>query len=513
MPVGGCCCAEGMAGLIDRFAPNWIVGNVPAGDSAVAYSVQGFHYIPDPGDGSGIAAALAAAGAAGGGVVTYRFGIYDLNGAGSPVAMTVPKNVILVGPGPLYDDQGVLVGPIVARSTGDATVFNTNNLGPVAIRDTGIVFAPTNNTSTGSWLVGGSVAGSQLALDNVEILASFDPAQAGAPVLTAINSAGGTITNCKITNTGAGGASSPTWTTAIRAEGDCDVANVHIDGTDVGVMIDGDATVSGSAITAIQRAVLGGQGASSRVSTSVLKTTDADGICVETDADALVTANFMGTTVAGLTAAPAVLLHGSHAVVSSNQIEWARAGAAVELGTAGGAETVSHCAVEGNIIVNDADAAGVGILVSNANCTSNTLGGGSIEVQARANAFVDLGTTTEVYEPLATGAYIPSPLAALNADSDALTQVRHPIVKWAPSATRKYDPRTAPFSMAQTMIKTNALAFGIVIDVTTGGATGWTTPAGVDTDYTLLNSAAPSQGSWLIEIDVPNLTVTVTPVV
>ena len=45
----------------DHFAPKYLVGNVPAGDSAAAYTAGGRTYIPDPGDGSGIRAALALA--------------------------------------------------------------------------------------------------------------------------------------------------------------------------------------------------------------------------------------------------------------------------------------------------------------------------------------------------------------------------------------------------------------------------------------------------------------------
>lgn len=60
MPVGGCCCAEGLAGLIDRYAPKYMVGNVLAGDTAPTLELAGFHYFKDPGDGTGIAAAIAA---------------------------------------------------------------------------------------------------------------------------------------------------------------------------------------------------------------------------------------------------------------------------------------------------------------------------------------------------------------------------------------------------------------------------------------------------------------------
>lgn len=110
--------------------------------------------------------------------------------------------------------------------------------------------------------------------------------------------------------------------------------------------------------------------------------------------------------------------------------------------------------------------------------------------------------------------YIPDPGPAHNADATALAlfTLQEPVQQWTPTATRKIDPRNAPSSMAFTVIKTNAAAFGITIDVTTGGNQGWTTPAGLNADYTLVNSAAALPGSWLIRIDLPNKIVIVTPV-
>lgn len=109
--------------------------------------------------------------------------------------------------------------------------------------------------------------------------------------------------------------------------------------------------------------------------------------------------------------------------------------------------------------------------------------------------------------------YIPDPGPAHDADTTALALylLKEPVQQWTPTATRNINPQNAPFSMAFTIIKTNALAFGIVINVTVGG--GWTTPAGFETDYTLFNSDAASQGSWLVRIDLPNKTVIATPVV
>mgnify|MGYP000358187000 CR=1 FL=1 len=109
------------------------------------------------------------------------------------------------------------------------------------------------------------------------------------------------------------------------------------------------------------------------------------------------------------------------------------------------------------------------------------------------------------------GLYIPDPAAAINANFSALTLV-DPITEVAPTATRLFDPRNATSSMAFTILKSNTAAFGIVVDVTTGGNTGWITPGGLNTDYTLLNSASAAAGSWLVRIDLPNKTVLVTPV-
>jgi len=109
---------------------------------------------------------------------------------------------------------------------------------------------------------------------------------------------------------------------------------------------------------------------------------------------------------------------------------------------------------------------------------------------------------------------IPNPGPAHNADTTALALalLKEPVQQWAPTATRKIDPRNAPFSMAFTVIKTNTAAFGIAIDVTTGGNQGWTTPGGLNTDYTLFGSANAAAGSWLVRIDLPNKTVIATPV-
>jgi hypothetical protein len=130
------------------------------------------------------------------------------------------------------------------------------------------------------------------------------------------------------------------------------------------------------------------------------------------------------------------------------------------------------------------------------------------------------GTSTTGWVQMGTGGllqnatYIADPTAApYNADRTALQifTAQESVVAFAPTATRKIDVRTITSSMAFTIIKTNAAAFGITIDVTTGGNQGWTTSAGLNTDLVLLNSAAAATGSWLVRLDLPNKTVITTP--
>lgn len=75
----------------DRFAPRFVVGNVPAGDSAVP-QVTSFTYVPDAGDGVGLAAALAAAGP--GGSVYVRRGTYEPDDT-----LVVPAECVVTGEG------------------------------------------------------------------------------------------------------------------------------------------------------------------------------------------------------------------------------------------------------------------------------------------------------------------------------------------------------------------------------------------------------------------------------
>ena len=99
MPVGPFVFWSGGAGAApppplsaDRFSPKYLVGNFSAGDLAATTSFAGFVYIQDPGDGSGVAAALAQPN--GLGDVYVRPGNY----VGSGI-LTVPAGVRVVGAG------------------------------------------------------------------------------------------------------------------------------------------------------------------------------------------------------------------------------------------------------------------------------------------------------------------------------------------------------------------------------------------------------------------------------
>ncbi len=143
--------APGLAAIVDRFAPKYLVGNVPAGDSALAYSQDGFNYLPDPGDGSAIAAALVAASLAGGlGDVWIRPGLYTLTAGG----LTVPAGVRVMGAG----DSTVL--SYTVPGDGPGTLFFLQN--GSELRDFRIVAVDASN-ATGDGLV--EVVSGQLAVE------------------------------------------------------------------------------------------------------------------------------------------------------------------------------------------------------------------------------------------------------------------------------------------------------------------------------------------------------------
>lgn len=113
--VGGCGGCGGSSTSLDRFAPKYLVGNTAYSlpdTASVAGLAAGFQYFADPGDGSGIRAACAAA-AANPGDIWVRPGDYQIPSGSGPI--TIP-GVTLRGSGSSTrvlgapdGDQGVFI--------------------------------------------------------------------------------------------------------------------------------------------------------------------------------------------------------------------------------------------------------------------------------------------------------------------------------------------------------------------------------------------------------------------
>lgn len=109
-PEGG----GGSGGDPNRFAPKYIVGNIPAGDDPTYTFAGGFIYIPDPGDGSAILQALSLA-ATVPGDVWVRPGTYNFGTGPVPIPLTIPAGTRVQGAG----NTTVLI----SRTNGDQGVF------------------------------------------------------------------------------------------------------------------------------------------------------------------------------------------------------------------------------------------------------------------------------------------------------------------------------------------------------------------------------------------------------
>lgn len=107
IPLGG----GGGGGGTDRFEASIIIGNVLSGDPAVAQAAP-FQYIPDPGDGSGIEAALLLAlGNVAPTRIRIRPGTYTLPVGAS--SFFIPAWVVLEGALPGLEGGGSTTGPAV----------------------------------------------------------------------------------------------------------------------------------------------------------------------------------------------------------------------------------------------------------------------------------------------------------------------------------------------------------------------------------------------------------------
>lgn len=171
----------------DHFAPKFIVGNVPNGDPAVAQAAP-FRYIPDPGDGSGLALALTEAAAGPGGDVYLRPGIYDLGLPGSPgLPLSVPSNVSLRGPGvgvPVAFG-GTPANGVLIR--GDADLRSLLTLGAAAsARQLAFEIVAPNVGASGTVFIDGAGGGAPSFFDQVAVFISASSNDAVNESLTRI---------------------------------------------------------------------------------------------------------------------------------------------------------------------------------------------------------------------------------------------------------------------------------------------------------------------------------------
>lgn len=166
------------AGQTDRFAPKYLVGIEP-NDSAAAYASDGFFYFSDPGDGTGLEAALLAA-AGDPGDVWVRPGTIILDSAAVALPLAVPASVTLRG-------SGRTTRIITPGAAGD--ILNAFDLsGECTLADMVIessITAPADDGgSNGVVTVGSGPEDSQpTIIRNVVFEFTFDPAAAAAVTL------------------------------------------------------------------------------------------------------------------------------------------------------------------------------------------------------------------------------------------------------------------------------------------------------------------------------------------
>lgn len=251
-PFAGGSGGGGGGGNNDRFAPKYLVGNTPAGDTAATTgTAAGFSYIADPGDGSGIEAALAACAAAGGGDVWIRPGTYDLALGAVVAPLVIPPNTRVQGAGPSTVTRG--------RSVGDQGVWRIDGGGPdtafSSLRDLSVVVPTDTGPTVGSLGAILVVGGGGSVLNGLQV--EVQSANAADPALYVgilFNTAGTSpvpqtsLESCAIQNArsvldGPNGKRSA----CIRiAEGQIAARNVTTVGADVGVDLDNRSSAEDS---------------------------------------------------------------------------------------------------------------------------------------------------------------------------------------------------------------------------------------------------------------------------
>lgn len=141
------------------FAPKYVIGNVLAGDPNTSQT-GAFTYIPDPGDGSGLAAALALPG--GIGDIWLRPGLYDLGTGSVTTPLAVPAGVTIRGSG-----SSTIVRAGTTAGQGVFTLLGQNGLYAMQ------VIAPQPSAPLGGPTALISIAGDDCEVS--DLLASINP--------------------------------------------------------------------------------------------------------------------------------------------------------------------------------------------------------------------------------------------------------------------------------------------------------------------------------------------------
>lgn len=406
-PFGGGSGGGGSSGP-DRFAPTVIVGNVPAGDSATAYSTDSFEYIPDTGNGAGIAAALnLLSAAAQGGVVYVRRGTYDFTAVGAPTdPLVVDADVTLRGEG-----QGTL---LITRSAGNQTLIEMI-AGGAAIEDfsiamPAIVPGAVYSGTTRGIIEASSPGTGSIRIENITATLNIDTVANGAIVNRLINLVNNSVMTF-VTKVSAASATQhldaeTNWIRLIGIEQinaryifvtDC-YAELFDAGITVGLT--GLLEVKGlicpgftrryvhqlASDTQARITIIGGYGTANDGS--------AIGLNLHSHQDANV--EVQGLRLLSFDATePAVRIRSAtnagHAILTGCSFVWPHvSGAVVEIGTSGSANPCDKNTINGCHLHNS-DAGGVAVQVFNATSVDNMILNNSLEATTQVS---DAGTTT-----------------------------------------------------------------------------------------------------------------------
>lgn len=268
----------------DHFAPKIIVGNVPNGDPAVPQAFP-FRYIPDPGDGSGIAQALLEAGAAAQqGDVYIRPGVYDFGLFAGALPLTVPPGTSLRGPGPSVPVSiggNPNSGALIRTSPTQRSLFVLGSTS--AFRQIGVEVTTPAPGAVGSYVLDAGITGAPAFIDQVPIAVTADETQAGNESLLAIVR-GDFITLREVIMGRFGGTPYRTGSLIGIDAVDPQLGAVQVQGLDTGVRAVGGTFINVTLIEHVDALVFSGGGGGVRVS-DLVATAERNGIVFSSPLD------------------------------------------------------------------------------------------------------------------------------------------------------------------------------------------------------------------------------------